>query len=646
MSGKKGKKPKTKAKVLSLGEFLAADVTPDSTIVSAPRHDDDEDGPSGNMPLVLPTCPRMARGPHVDLEKINPAGPFICHVANLPFEADESDVRRFFEPLEIKNLKLPMDREGARSKGYGYVEFNTRANLIEALEKHEEILRNRKIRVDLPDMDGMSDRGGRDGGFRRDGGSRWGDRDGKGDDRGERSQGISDWRSAPPSQGEGESRGGYDRGGFSDRERGGYSDRDRGGFSDRDRGSDKMYAPTGGRYGGGGSSRYDDDRRGGPSQSDDGPWRRSGPPASTGGYDDRDRRGGGGYGDRRGGGFDDRRGGGFGDRRGGDDHYGGFSRADDREPQKERPKLMLKPRSVPAAESREGGTDSEGSSQTEQSSSAASIFGAAKPVNTASKELEIENKLAHKSPSVVKKDVPRVSNADIFGAAKPVDTASKEQAIEEKLAGRRSPSALKKDVAPKPAAVDIFGAAKPVDTLSRELEIEKKLNQQPLVDAGTGADAWRERGSRDERRGGRGDGARASYDRAGGRGSDRNDRGYDRESRGYDRRPYDRDNQYPDRDGRSYDRDGRSYDRDARGASAHKRDDRTNRNGRVDSSRGDLYSQRNGVDRAVNLQSSKETKDYDSDEERFLKAQPKSDKPEVLSVMNKFGSLDVEENMP
>ena len=89
--------------------------------------------------------------------------------------------------------------------------------------------------------------------------------------------------------------------------------------------------------------------------------------------------------------------------------------------------------------------------------SAASIFGGAKPVDTTAREREIEEKLKAASVKDKEKDredrdrpddedkQPRKaaedsrpapkkpSAASIFGGAKPVDTASKERAIEEKL---------------------------------------------------------------------------------------------------------------------------------------------------------------------------------------------------------------------
>ena len=153
-----------------------------------------------------------------------------------------------------------------------------------------------------------------------------------------------------------------------------------------------------------------------------------------------------------------------------------------------------------------------------------SIFGGAKPVDTAKKEKEIEEKLdkggkreypptkdgerrrdsrerGERSPSP-DDDRPKKTGgagSSIFGSAKPVDTARKEKEIEEKLdkgrerddeprkeEDRRRKSSEREERSPSPAADDrpkrsggagasIFGAAKPVDTMAKEKEIEERL---------------------------------------------------------------------------------------------------------------------------------------------------------------------------
>ena len=98
-------------------------------------------------------------------------------------------------------------------------------------------------------------------------------------------------------------------------------------------------------------------------------------------------------------------------------------------------------------------------------------------------------------------DGPRKSGgagSSIFGGAKPVDTARKEKEIEEKLGkvkkrddeprkdeDRRRKSSEREERSPSPAderpkktggaGASIFGAAKPVDTMAKEKEIEERL---------------------------------------------------------------------------------------------------------------------------------------------------------------------------
>ena len=180
-------------------------------------------------------------------------------------------------------------------------------------------------------------------------------------------------------------------------------------------------------------------------------------------------------------------------------------------PPRERQRLQLAKRTVPADQSASGASSS--------------IFGGAKPVDTAKKEKEIEDKLdkggkkeypptkdgerrrdsserGQRSPSP-EDDRPKKTGgagSSIFGGAKPVDTAKKEKEIEEKLdkggkreypptkdgerrrdskeRGERSPSP--NDDRPKKtggAGSSIFGSAKPVDTAKKEKEIEEKLDK-------------------------------------------------------------------------------------------------------------------------------------------------------------------------
>ncbi|XP_033127317.1 eukaryotic translation initiation factor 4B-like [Anneissia japonica] len=264
--------------------------------------------------------------------------------------------------------------------------------------------------------DGYRDRGyGRDrGGYER-------DRGGYDRDRGyERDQGGYD-----------RDRGGYerDRGAY-DRDRGGY-DRDRGGYN-RDRGGydgdGYGYRDRGYRDGYGNGDRYNQDRsydgygyrdrgyRDGYGNGDRYNQDRSydGYGSREQGYGRRDQEYGGrdqgygrdkyggdrgygndrSYGRDRGYGYDrDRRGYDRYDRGGGGGGYGdregGYDEPHSDEPPKERKKLVLKPRSQPV----DGSSSQTSSSSNSTSKSQSSIFGNAKPVDTAARERQIEEKL-------------------------------------------------------------------------------------------------------------------------------------------------------------------------------------------------------------------------------------------------------------
>merc|ERR1712156_488662 len=201
-SGKKGKK--NKGKTLNLADFLStgsANGGPDMVEKAMPSaswademDEDDRDSRGGTVEkFVLPTAPRAARGPDMSDERIPRDPPFTAYIANLSYDADVEVIMNFFGKLKIKGVRLPRDgdAETGRLKGFGYADFEDRESLVEALNMNDQLLQNRKIRVDLAthagrgnDRGGFNDRGGggryndRDRGYDRGGDRRGGDRDG------------------------------------------------------------------------------------------------------------------------------------------------------------------------------------------------------------------------------------------------------------------------------------------------------------------------------------------------------------------------------------------------------------------------------------------------------------------------------------
>ncbi|XP_027000712.1 eukaryotic translation initiation factor 4Ba isoform X3 [Tachysurus fulvidraco] len=371
---KKGKKGKT----LTLTDFLAEDSggnpVPNYTPAKPTSWADETDDLEGDVttswhteedvyrapPIdrsILPTAPRAAREPNVDRSRLPRCPPYTAFLGNLPYDVTEESITSFFHGLNISAVRLPREPSNPeRLKGFGYAEFDDVESLLRALSLNEENLGNRRIRVDIADQSNDKD-----------------DRSMSGRDR-NRSIDMgpdktdSDWRARPS--------GDVDEGprkddGYGERSRDRY-DSDR--YRDGPRRDNDRYDGGRDRY----RERYDDrDRR-----------------DYDRGYDSR-----GGGGGRRpfGSGFrrdyDDRRD----DYRGSGDRYG--DRYGDREDRTERrdekredrgplqrPKLNLKPRSVPKDED-------QSSARLAASSRSASIFGGAKPVDTASKEREVEERL-------------------------------------------------------------------------------------------------------------------------------------------------------------------------------------------------------------------------------------------------------------
>ncbi|XP_078104227.1 eukaryotic translation initiation factor 4Ba isoform X3 [Sander vitreus] len=393
------KKKNKKGKTLTLTDFLAEDKggsnAPPSYPAKSTSWADETDELEGDVstswhteedsfrapPIdrsILPTAPRSAREPNVDRSRLPRSPPYTAFLGNLPYDVTEDSIKDFFRGLAISAVRLPREPSNPeRLKGFGYAEFDDVDSLLRALSLNEENLGNRRIRVDIADQSNDKE---------RDNGSMGGrDRGGRMSDMGP-DKTDSDWRARPS--------------------------------SDADDGPPKREEAFGERS----RDRYEPDRfRDGPRRDND--RYDGGRDRFRDRYDDRDRR------DFDRGGFDSRGGGGsrrafgsgfrrdYDDSRGSSDRYGERDRYGDREDRYERrtderreeragpqqrPKLNLKPRSVPKEEEGSGGGGGGGGSSgggispaaaPSSGSRASSIFGAAKPVDTAAKEREVEERL-------------------------------------------------------------------------------------------------------------------------------------------------------------------------------------------------------------------------------------------------------------
>uniref|UniRef100_A0A182QZN0 RRM domain-containing protein n=1 Tax=Anopheles farauti TaxID=69004 RepID=A0A182QZN0_9DIPT len=363
VSGKKGKKPKKNNK-LSLGEFLTDGNTGvlNQVQVAVPvkldwgddGDDDDDDRVVRTQVIALPTAPRASRILNDDSIPQNP--PFSIYVSNLPYDINEDDLYDIFENVDIVSMTLPRDDgDSRRLRGFGNIEFATRNDLIEVLAKPEPMVRNRRIRIGLFNENDNKRRNNRYDNF------------GGGDS--ERPSAGGNWRDRPESAPR-----------PMDRERPDY-------------GLNRRPYSSGG-YGGGMRDR-DGDRERSSGDSGGGNWRSTDRPAPL--SPNASRR------------FDrDSIGGGF--RRapdGGPRPMSGLRR--DPDVPMERPKLVLQPRTLPLPKPRIIESDDDESEQKPRDNGenvdpepprprptpvpAAKVFGDAKPVDTAAREREIEERL-------------------------------------------------------------------------------------------------------------------------------------------------------------------------------------------------------------------------------------------------------------
>jgi translation initiation factor 4B len=123
--------------------------------------DECEDDETGPRPLMaLPTAPRAARILNDDTIPTQP--PFNAFLSNLPYDIKEDDLQEFFDSLDIqtKSVRLPqnLDSSSRMSRGIGYVEYETREDLIEAISLPDPMMRNRRIRIDVSNPNEQKDR--------------------------------------------------------------------------------------------------------------------------------------------------------------------------------------------------------------------------------------------------------------------------------------------------------------------------------------------------------------------------------------------------------------------------------------------------------------------------------------------------------
>ncbi|MCL4489974.1 MAG: RNA-binding protein [Chloroflexi bacterium] len=92
------------------------------------------------------------------------------YVGNLSYSVSEDQLRELFSQAgELKDLTLILDRATGRTKGFGFVEYNTDADAEKAIQMFNNYeLDGRRLTVNVARP--REDRGGGGGGYRGGGG--------------------------------------------------------------------------------------------------------------------------------------------------------------------------------------------------------------------------------------------------------------------------------------------------------------------------------------------------------------------------------------------------------------------------------------------------------------------------------------------
>ncbi|XP_023555785.1 eukaryotic translation initiation factor 4B-like isoform X2 [Octodon degus] len=132
-----------------------ADKMEDLEDVSTGWHSSDEDvcGAARMVHSVLPTAPCAAQESSVDWNHLPKSPPYTAFLGNLPKDLTEDSIRDFFRGLNVKVVHLPRDPcNPERLKGFSYVEFEDLDSLLSALSLNKQCLGKRIIRIVLAEQ--------------------------------------------------------------------------------------------------------------------------------------------------------------------------------------------------------------------------------------------------------------------------------------------------------------------------------------------------------------------------------------------------------------------------------------------------------------------------------------------------------------
>ncbi|ETV75678.1 hypothetical protein H257_10068 [Aphanomyces astaci] len=83
--------------------------------------------------------------------KTPPAHPLSVFVNNLPFDTEKAEIESHFQPHgEVKSVRMPMDPQMGKCRGFAFVQFDSIEGVESALTSSGQDFRGRKLRVRRP----------------------------------------------------------------------------------------------------------------------------------------------------------------------------------------------------------------------------------------------------------------------------------------------------------------------------------------------------------------------------------------------------------------------------------------------------------------------------------------------------------------
>ncbi|KAI9293893.1 RNA-binding domain-containing protein [Neoconidiobolus thromboides FSU 785] len=95
------------------------------------------------------SAPRNRREGPVELPT---SAPYIAYVANLSYSLTEQDLRDFFADSKVLSVRIPINHENQKPRGFAYVEFEDVESLSKAIDLTDKELHGRSVFINVAEQ--------------------------------------------------------------------------------------------------------------------------------------------------------------------------------------------------------------------------------------------------------------------------------------------------------------------------------------------------------------------------------------------------------------------------------------------------------------------------------------------------------------